>query len=166
MEEKFYTINEVAELLDMHHKTIRKFISEGSLKANKVGKQWRISEQDLNSFMKVNKDKNVDEEQKLEFSISEASTNVKKAKINVSTVIDIEEINREQYMRISNMLIAIMNCKDAEMNNSTINMKYYEEENKLRVLLWGQIKFIEEMLDTVSVLMETQTKDEMKENKI
>jgi len=166
MEEKFYTINEVAELLDMHHKTIRKFISEGSLKANKVGKQWRISEQDLNSFIKVNKDKNVDEEQKLEFSISEASTNVKKAKINVSTVIDIEEINREQYMRISNMLIAIMNCKDAEMNNSTINMKYYEEENKLRVLLWGQIKFIEEMLSTVSMLVEPQTKDEMKENKI
>lgn len=161
MEEKFYTINEVAELLDMHHKTIRKFITEGSLKANKVGKQWRISEQDLNSFMKVNKDKNVDEEQKIEFSISEASTNVKKARINVSTVIDIEEINKEQYMRISNMLIAIMNCKDDEMNNSTINMKYYEKENKLKVLLWGQVKFIEEMLSTVSMLIEPQTKDEM-----
>lgn len=161
MEEKFYTINEVAELLDMHHKTIRKFITEGSLKANKVGKQWRISEQDLNSFMKVNKDKNVDEEQKLEFSISEASTNVKKARINVSTVIDIEEINKEQYMRISNMLIAIMNCKDDEMNNSTINMKYYEKENKLKVLLWGQVKFIEEMLSTVSMLIEPETKDEM-----
>lgn len=159
MEEKFYTINEVAELLDMHHKTIRKFITDGSLKANKVGKQWRISEQDLNSFMKVNKDKNVDEEHKLEFSISEASTNIKKARINVSTVIDIEEINKEQYMRVSNTLIAIMNCKDDEMNNSTINMKYYEKENKLRVLLWGQVKFIEEMIRTVSMLTEPQTKD-------
>lgn len=166
MEEKFYTINEVAELLDMHHKTIRKFITEGSLKANKVGKQWRISEHDLNSFMKVNKNKDIDEEQSLDFSISETSSNIKKARINVSTVIDIEEINKEQYMRISNTLIAIMNCKNAEMNNSTINMKYYEKENKLRVLLWGQIKFIEEMLSTVSMLVESQTKDDMKGNKI
>lgn len=166
MEEKFYTINEVAELLDMHHKTIRKFITEGSLKANKVGKQWRISEHDLNSFMKVNKNKDIDEEQSLDFSISETSSNIKKARINVSTVIDIEEINKEQYMRISNTLIAIMNCKNAEMNNSTINMKYYEKENKLRVLLWGQIKFIEEMLSTVSMLVATQTKDKMRGNKI
>lgn len=162
MEEKFYTINEVAELLDMHHKTIRKFITDGSLKANKVGKQWRISENDLNSFMKVNKNKDIHEGHNLEFSVSETPANIKKARINVSTVIDIEEINKEQYMRISNMLIAIMNCKDAEMNNSTINMKYHEEENKLRVLLWGQVKFIEEMLSTVSMLVEPQTKDEMK----
>ncbi|MFL0251455.1 helix-turn-helix domain-containing protein [Clostridium neuense] len=159
MEEKFYTINEVAELLDMHHKTIRKFITEGSLKANKLGKQWRISEHDLNSFMKVNRNEDIDENQGLDFSISEPPSNIKKARINVSTVIDIEEINKEQYMRISNTLIAIMNCKDAKMNNSTINMKYYEEENKLRVLLWGQIKFIEEMLSTVSMLVEPQTKD-------
>ena len=42
MENKFYTIDQVAEVLDIHHKTVRKFIKEGRLKANKIGKQWRI----------------------------------------------------------------------------------------------------------------------------
>ena len=54
MEEKFYTIDQIAEILGMHHKTIRKFITEGKLRANKVGKQWRISGHDLSLFMEDN----------------------------------------------------------------------------------------------------------------
>ncbi|MDB2076923.1 helix-turn-helix domain-containing protein [Clostridium paraputrificum] len=44
----------MAEMLGMHHKTIRKFINEGKLRANKVGKQWRISSHDLSLFMEDN----------------------------------------------------------------------------------------------------------------
>ena len=54
MEDKFYTIDKIAEMLGMHHKTIRKFITEGKLRANKVGKQWRISGHDLSLFMEDN----------------------------------------------------------------------------------------------------------------
>lgn len=41
-------------MLGMHHKTIRKFINEGKLRDNKVGKQWRISSLDLSLFMEDN----------------------------------------------------------------------------------------------------------------
>lgn len=54
MENQFYTIDKVAEILGMHHKTIRKFITEGKLAASKVGKQWRISGHDLSLFMEKN----------------------------------------------------------------------------------------------------------------
>ncbi len=47
-----------------------------------------------------------------------------------------------------------MNCKDPKMGKATINMKYDEKENRLRVILWGRIKFIEEMLNSISVLVE------------
>lgn len=154
MGEKFYTINQVAEILDMHHKTIRKFITEGKLGASKVGKQWRISDYDLSSFMENNNVK-IDKEKNFDFSTNETSSNIVKTRINVSTVIDINEIDKDQYMRISNTLIAIMNCKDPEMQNSTINMKYYEKENRLKVLLWGQVKFIEEMLSSISLLVDS-----------
>ncbi|EAC5804349.1 TPA_asm: helix-turn-helix domain-containing protein [Listeria monocytogenes] len=154
MEDKFYTINQVAEILDMHHKTIRNFITEGKLRASKVGKQWRISDDDLSSFMEKNKDQ-AGEEQIVEFTTNETPSNVVKGRINVSTVIDIEKIDKEQYMRISNTLIAIMNSKDPEMQNSTINMKFYEKDNKLKVLLWGDVKFIEEMLSVISLLVDT-----------
>lgn len=72
MENKFYTIDQVAEILDIHHKTVRKFIKEGKLKANKVGKQWRISQIDLEVFTE-NKNSAIDNkglifDEEIEFS--------------------------------------------------------------------------------------------------
>ncbi|WP_032123112.1 helix-turn-helix domain-containing protein [Clostridium amazonitimonense] len=158
MDNQFYTIDKIAEILGMHHKTIRKFITEGKLGANKVGKQWRISGHDLSVFMEKNnvniKTKDTSEEENIDFSTSNGEVDTVKQKVNVSTVVDMNEINKDEYMRISNMLIAIMNAKDSRMANSTINMKYYEKENRLRIMLWGGIKFTEEMMSTISILVE------------
>ena len=160
MEDKFYTIEQVAEMLGLHHKTIRKFITEGKLTANKVGKQWRISGHDLSIFMEnnnvnmSNRSTNKDQDSGLEFSTNERDVSSRKQKINVSTVVDINEINIDEYMRISNTLIAVMNSKDSKMSNSTINMKYYEKENTLKIMLWGDVKFSEDMLSIISILTE------------
>lgn len=161
MENKFYTVDEIAEMLGMHHKTIRKFIREGKLGANKVGKQWRISGHELSVFMEKNNvnisNKKIDDEDSMEFSATDEELHNTKGKINVSSVVEINEVNIDEYSRISNTLIAVMNCKDSDMGNSTINVKYYEKEKKLRVMLWGSIKFTEEMLNLISILVE-QTK--------
>ncbi|MBE6090178.1 MAG: helix-turn-helix domain-containing protein [Clostridium beijerinckii] len=158
MENQFYTIDRVAEILGMHHKTIRKFITEGKLAASKVGKQWRISGHDLSLFMEKNNvninDKKIGEESNIDFITNGEIKETEKQKINVSTVVDINDVHKEQYFRISNTLIAVMNCKDPKMGKSTINMKYDEKENRLRVLLWGNVSFIEEMLNSISMLVE------------
>ncbi|MDK2964953.1 MAG: hypothetical protein PWP53_565 [Lacrimispora sp.] len=137
----------------MHHKTIRNFITEGKLRAVKVGKQWRISHDDLRSFMDKNKEY-TDKEQIVEFSTNETQISTASRSINVSTVIDIEHIDKDQYMRVSNTLIAIMNGKGSEFENSTVKVKYYESYNKVMILLWGDVTFIEEMLSTISMLVE------------
>lgn len=156
MENQFYTIDKIAEILGMHHKTIRKFITEGKLAASKVGKQWRISGHDLSLFMEKNNvninDKNITEESNIDFFTNGEVKETEKRKVNVSSVVDINDVDKEEYFRISNTLIAIMNCKDPRMGKSTINMKFDEKENRLRVLLWGNISFIEEMLNSISML--------------
>jgi len=161
MEEKFYTIDQIAEILGMHHKTIRKFITEGKLKANKVGKQWRISGHDLSIFMENNNvnisNKNEVENEKIEFSNGEVDINNKINKINISTVVDINGVDIDECRRISNMLLAVMNSKDSKMCNSTINIKHYQKEKNLKVMLWGDIEFTKEMLDFISML--TQSND-------
>ena len=118
MDEKFYTIDQIAEILGMHHKTIRKFITEGKLRANKVGKQWRISGNDLSLFMEANnvnvRSKNKSESESIEFYTSNIDSKNKVSKISISTVIDIDEIDMDEYRRISNMLLAVMNTKDSK----------------------------------------------------
>lgn len=158
MENQFYTIDKIAEILGMHHKTIRKFITEGKLAASKVGRQWRISGHDLSLFMEKNNvninKKKISEESNIDSVTIGEVKKIVKQKVNVSTVADINDIDKEEYFRISNTLIAVMNCKDPKMGKSTINMKYDEKENRLRVLLWGNINFIEEMLNSISMLVE------------
>ena len=161
MENKFYTVDQIAEILGMHHKTIRKFITEGKLRANKVGKQWRISGHDLSNFMENNNVKIINktevDNEKIEFSTSEIDISDRLNKINISTVVDINEINMDEYRRISNMLLAVLNSRDSKLSNSTINIKYYQKENNLKVMLWGDIEFTKEMLDFISIL--TQKND-------
>ena len=158
MEEKFYTIDQIADILGMHHKTIRKFITEGKLRANKVGKQWRISGHDLSLFMEDNnvkiKSNNKLKSEKIEFSNGDIDSNNRTSKINVSTVIDINEVDIEEHRRISNTILALMNSKDSKMSNSTINIKYYKSDKNLKVMLWGNIEFTNEMLDFISTIID------------
>lgn len=160
MEERFYTIDQVAEILGMHHKTIRKFITEGRLRANKCGKQWRISGHDLSIFVESN-DINVKHSQKvesdgIEFSTGKVDNNSQINKVNISTVVDINEVDSDEYKRTSNMLLAVMNTKDSKLANSTINLKYYQTEKNLKIMLWGNMEFIKEMLDLIDMLIQSK----------
>ena len=50
MTEQLYSVEEVAERLGLHVKTVRNYIIEGRLKAVKIGKQYRISRSDLEAM--------------------------------------------------------------------------------------------------------------------
>ena len=157
MENKFYTIDQVAEILGIHHKTVRKFIKEGKLNANKLGKQWRISPIDLERFTKV--EDSIDESESIsydeEIELSNNALNFEvKNEIKVSSVIDLEGIDSDEYSRISNMLLAVMNCKNDSLQKNTINIKYSKNVNRLRVMLWANINTTKEVLDVIEMLRE------------
>lgn len=158
MENKFYTIDQIAELLGMHHKTIRKFITEGKLGASKVGKQWRISGHDISIFMEKNNirmgNKKEDKDLSIEYSTMADGEGAMQQRVNVSAVVDINEIEKDEYIRLSNTLIAIANCKEPGIDNSTIQVRYDEKDKRSRVILWGSTKFIENMLSSISILIE------------
>lgn len=158
MENKFYTIDKIAELLGMHHKTIRKFITEGKLRASKVGKQWRISGHDLSVFMEESNagidNEKISEELNIDYTTVGEVVDKMHHRINVSAVVDINEIEKDEYIRVSNTLIAVANSKDPDIGKSTTHVKFYEKDRRLRVILWGSTKFIENMLSTISMLVE------------
>ena len=47
-----FTVNEVAKMLKISEQTVRTLIQQGELPAKKVGRSWRILEEDLHAFMK------------------------------------------------------------------------------------------------------------------
>lgn len=51
MNEKFFTTEQVANILQVHPFTILKFIKEGKLKGIKLGRVYRIMESDIENFL-------------------------------------------------------------------------------------------------------------------
>jgi excisionase family DNA binding protein len=51
MVNKLLTPEDVAEVLQLHHLTILKFIKKKTLKSIKLGRIYRIREEDLNEFL-------------------------------------------------------------------------------------------------------------------
>ena len=47
------TIKQAAEHLQVSSKTIRRWIDTGDLIAHRLGRQWRISETDLQTFIRM-----------------------------------------------------------------------------------------------------------------
>jgi putative molybdopterin biosynthesis protein len=52
---KFYTVQEVADSLNVHPNTIRNWVNSGELKSYKLGNTLRISKEDLEKFLEKNK---------------------------------------------------------------------------------------------------------------
>lgn len=138
---RYYTVEQVAELLTMHPKTIQRYIREGKLKAKKVGKSWRIYEQDLREYMKGS---DVDDDNLLK----------PEKKVLASSVIDIKVINREEASDIEKYLVAAMNSKPKEFGETTMHTQYLEHEKKLRVALWGNILFMQKIFELLYVVIE------------
>lgn len=55
---KYFTVEQVAELLQIHWQTVLNYIKSGKLCAVKLGKGYRIDQQSLDEFIKKNKTNN------------------------------------------------------------------------------------------------------------
>lgn len=55
MDEQYYTLKEVTELLKISYITLYRWVQTGKIPAYKVGKQYRINKADYEEFIKSNK---------------------------------------------------------------------------------------------------------------
>lgn len=138
--EEYYTIEQISKLLNMHPKTLQRYIREGKLPAAKVGKAWRISGHDLSVFIERNKTR-------MEQSERERT-------VTASSVVDIAVHGTEDAMRMMNLLTSAMNAKPAEYSKSSMQSQYLDRENMVRVMLWGELQFMASMIEMISAIAE------------
>ena len=50
MSQELYSVEQVADLLNLHVRTVRNYVREGRLKAVRIGKQYRIAREDLEAM--------------------------------------------------------------------------------------------------------------------
>lgn len=153
MNNEIFTVDQVAEMLDLHPKTVRRFIREGKLNARKVGGQWRITRQDIETCMGG---------QSLSSSESTLRTIPKKdqkgikgniaCKIRVSAVVDVFVADKEEASRLSTCILASMHSRGPDAAPARCDSIFYEEELRARFILWGTPTFISTMLSFLETI--------------
>jgi len=147
MNNNYYTVDQISNMLNIHPKTIQRYIREGKLRAAKIGKGWRVTGHDLSIFIE-----NDSHEKPASGKRSERS-------IIASSVIDINVDGKEDAVRIMNTITASLNSKPPEYRHSSMQCQYIERENMVRITLWGNIRFMAIMMDTIIALTEQNNEE-------
>src|SRR5687768_4027227 len=92
--QELYTVDKVAAILGLHVRTVRGYVREGRIKAVKIGKQYRITKEDLEAFTGV-------------AGVEALSPVPRIRQAEVATVTEIDAISMEEANRITNTLMAV-----------------------------------------------------------
>lgn len=148
MDKNYYTVEEVAGLLSLHPKTIRRYIRAGQLEATRIGKSYVIHGHALSLFTESPHRAKSDKEE-----IAQSATTIGTPKqVRVSSVVDIDAVDKEDSMRITNTLLAAMNARPAGMEQVRLDSRYDSTHKQLRILLWGPPIFIATLLQAIETL--------------
>ena len=169
MKDRIYTVEQVAELLDLHPKTVRRFIKDGKLRANKIGNQWRVTATDLHAFttgenlndlssapcsapVVSNGSEAGNLSNLLEDSTSSKSPS--RIKAQVTSIVDVYVENKEEADRIANTLLAVMLGKDPAYGLAKFDHLFYESEMKVKLILHGQPALISKVLEIIAQIVD------------
>ncbi len=143
---EFYTVEQISTMLSIHPKTVQRYIREGKLHATKIGKSWRVAGHDLSLFVEQEKDD------------AFLTENAPVRNVIASSVVDITVCGKEEAIRIMNTLTAALNTKPAEYGESSMQTQYIERERMIRITLWGRLRFMVVMMDTIDALAQPSDK--------
>ncbi|MDD3050012.1 MAG: helix-turn-helix domain-containing protein [Candidatus Cloacimonetes bacterium] len=152
MTEDLLTVEEVAAMMDMHSRTIRRYIKEGILNAAKFGGQWRIKKEDLKKTMSrkdfLTDSKNI-WERNIEDFIAGGKSNLN-GKIQTCTISDVYCESVEEANEISNLIVNLMNSVDSTKKNCKMQYMFDDNSLKARFIFWGNPEFVQKLISVLA----------------
>lgn len=145
METKLYSITDLTKILNLHPKTILRFIHEEKIVARKLGRTWRVSEDDLKTFCHGE----LANRQTPKIS---PNYDTLRDRLSVSAVIEINEQNSEEASRLSNSLMAMLNSDRESDGKSHFDFFYYPEIEKAKYIFYGSPQFVGRIISTFELL--------------
>jgi excisionase family DNA binding protein len=119
-----FSAEQVADILGLHVRTVRGYIRDGRLPAVRVGKQYRITEQDLRAFAGV---------------VPDEPTSSPRA--HVSAVVHIDDVDRLTMDRITTHLTAAaVGNSNHPAGQLSIHSTYDESACRLTVFVVGDLE--------------------------
>lgn len=127
MSEEVYTVEQFAERLKLHPKTVLRFIKDGRLRAVKVGKSYRILRTDMEAMTGVVRGRPAKE-------------------VRVTSIVDLSDVDKPLAQHLSRMLPSLRMGREAPSDPMSLDIAYDESRRHLKIVIVGA------PADTASVL--------------
>lgn len=123
MTQELYSVEQVAERLGLHVRTVRNYVRDGRLKAVRIGKQYRITRADLEAF-----------------TGGPAPTTPRedagrRHRVEVTTIVQVDAISQATADRIATTLLAAVNSPDGNDQPVRVQTGYDEERAGMKIVI-------------------------------
>ena len=136
MSQELYSVEQVAERLGLHVKTVRNYVREGRLKAVRIGKQYRIAREDLEAMTG---------------RPEPAPEPVSRHRhVEVSSIVEIDAISPDAANHLSMSLVSAA-------SGIRIEAIYNQERARLKIILVGDLEENASYLKFISAMLELKT---------
>jgi len=136
MSEEVYTVEQFAERLKLHPKTVLRFIKDGRLRAVKVGKSYRILRSDLDAM-------------------TGAVRGEAPSAARVTSIVDIPDVSPEVADRLARLLPSARLGQQAHVDPMSLDVAYDTARSHLKVVIVGSPMDTSAMLRIVQALLES-----------
>ena len=122
MSDRLYSVDQVAERLGLHVRTVRNYVRDGRLAAVRIGKQYRIAHEDLEAFTG---------------RPAPAGEALGRRHTDVSSVVTIDAVDRGTADRLSTLLTAAVSGPRPGEQRVRIETAYDEERTTMKIIILG-----------------------------
>jgi excisionase family DNA binding protein len=137
MSTHLYTVDQVAARLNLHAKTVRRYIRGGRLKARRIGKEYRVTRLDLDEFA----------------GPSDPDPIIRTRQVTVSSIVDIDAISPDDSNRVTTMMMAALNMRKGEPDFPRVDTIYYEDRGRLRVTITANAALTCDLIRLIDTLV-------------
>ncbi|MEV0704618.1 helix-turn-helix domain-containing protein [Saccharopolyspora sp. NPDC050389] len=136
MTEEMYSVEQVADRLGLHVRTVRGYIRSGQLKAVRIGKQYRIARADLNA---------------LTGHPQAPPARPTSAAVEVSSIVQIDGVDRAAADRIGTLVLAEANSAPHPLRIQTV---HDEERSRMKIVILGGAAATAEVLHLLDAVLD------------
>lgn len=138
MTKQFYSADEVAEQLGLHVRTVRGYIRDGQLRAARIGKQYRVTREDLEAFVGA--------------PVADPPEVRRHRHVEVSSIVEIDAASPETAHRVSTLLTAVRtHAGDQPLHVKTA---YDEERARMKIIVLGGLADTRQVLEYLQAVLE------------
>ncbi|MER6048631.1 helix-turn-helix domain-containing protein [Streptomyces sp. NPDC001793] len=143
MSDRLYSVEQVAERLGLHVRTVRNYVRDGRLPAVRIGKQYRIAHDDLEVFTGR------------PVPAPDAGPGVRRRHAEVSSIVEVEGVDRATADRLATLMMTAAAGRGPGERPLRIETVHDKDRARMKVVVLGGLADTARLLECVEAVIES-----------